>query len=360
MITLDAVGGVWRYALDLASALHQEGIRCLLVGSGPAPEERHWAECRRAHAELVWTGEPLDWLAKDESELEPVAGCLAQIAADRQIDLVHLNLPSQAVGFPAGLPLVVASHSCVGTWWEAVRGDELPQAWQWQRRRNQAGLERADLVLTPSQSHADALARIHGPIPNLKVVHNATSLPNTVEAKADMVLSAGRWWDEGKNGRVLDQAAARSPWPVVMPGALTGPNGQSMAFEHAAAPGEVPAATMRTMMRRTAIFAAPSLYEPFGLAVLEAAASGAALILSDIPTFRELWSDAALFVSPHDPDGWSDAIRSLATDATARWSLAERARNRARLYSSQRQVSGILDAYRLAMQRHAFVDMAAR
>ena len=39
-------------------------------------------------------------------------------------------------------------------------------------------------------------------------------------------------------------------------------------------------------------------YEPFGLAVLEAAQAGCALVLSDIPTFRELWDGAAMFVPP--------------------------------------------------------------
>ena len=52
------------------------------------------------------------------------------------------------------------------------------------------------------------------------------------------------------------------------------------------------------MMARTAVFVSPALYEPFGLAVLEAAQAGCALVLSDIPTFRELWDGVALFVAP--------------------------------------------------------------
>ena len=56
-------------------------------------------------------------------------------------------------------------------------------------------------------------------------------------------------------------------------------------------------------MARAAIFVSSSVYEPFGLAVLEAAGSGAALVLSDIPTFRELWDEAALFAPPGDAAG---------------------------------------------------------
>jgi hypothetical protein len=48
------------------------------------------------------------------------------------------------------------------------------------------------------------------------------------------VLSAGRWWDEGKNGAVLDAAAAHTGWPVVMAGPLDGPNGQHFSGHHAA------------------------------------------------------------------------------------------------------------------------------
>ena len=90
-------------------------------------------------------------------------------------------------------------------------------------------------------------------------------------------------------------------------------------------------------MRRAAIFAAPSRYEPFGLAVVEAAIAGAALVLADIPTFRELWSDAALFVSPDNGVGWSRALATLANDPELRAQLSERSGARARQFTLARQ-----------------------
>ena len=42
---------------------------------------------------------------------------LVAIARDWGADLLHLNLPSQAAGFPDGMPVVVTSHSCLATWW---------------------------------------------------------------------------------------------------------------------------------------------------------------------------------------------------------------------------------------------------
>jgi glycosyltransferase involved in cell wall biosynthesis len=53
-------------------------------------------------------------------------------------------------------------------------------------------------------------------------------------------------------------------------------------------------------LARAAVYAAPSRYEPFGLAPLEAALSGCALVLSDISPFRELWEDSAVFFANND------------------------------------------------------------
>src|SRR3546814_16818778 len=69
-------------------------------------------------------------------------------------------------------------------------------------------------------------------------------------------------------------------------------------------------ASMAAWRERAGIFVSPSLYEPFGLAVLEAAMSGCALLLSDIPTFRELWDGAAVFTPAGDSDALADRLRS--------------------------------------------------
>jgi glycosyltransferase involved in cell wall biosynthesis len=98
-------------------------------------------------------------------------------------------------------------------------------------------------------------------------------------------------------------------------------------------------------MRRSAIFAAPSRYEPFGLAVVEAAISGAALVLADIPTFRELWGDAALFVSPDDSGGWCRALIELAEDIGLRRRLSAEARARARQFTLSRQSAQLYALY---------------
>lgn len=346
LMTLDAVGGVWRYAVDLASSLAGQGISCLLVGFGPQPEVSQRAEVSRIPGvELVWAAGPLDWLAERESDLDLVRDELIRLAATWQPDLLHLNLPSQAVGLPDHLQVVVASHSCIATWWAAVRGDALPESWAWQVRRNRLGFERARMVLAPSHSHAEALREVYGHMNHISVVPNA-SAPASAPAERDrLVLAAGRWWDEGKNARVLDAAADGAPWPVLMVGSCHGPNGQSVMLRHAVAHGPAPAEELLRLMQRAAIFASPSSYEPFGLAVLEAAHRGAALVLADIPTFRELWEGAALFVPARQPDAYRQAFRRLAEDEALRESLASSARAQAENLTPGRQLDALLRSY---------------
>ena len=66
------------------------------------------------------------------------------------------------------------------------------------------------------------------------------------------------------------------------------------------------------------IVVSASRYEPFGLAALEGARSGAPLVLSDIATYRELWRGAALFFNPQDPDDLARCINRLARDEKLR------------------------------------------
>ena len=134
-----------------------------------------------------------------------------------------------------------------------------------------------------------------------------------------------------------------------MAGAVEGPLGQRFAATSAQMLGPLDAAAVRSEMDRAAVFAAPSIYEPFGLAVLEAALSRAALVLADIPTFRELWGGAAMFADPHDPSAFARAIDALASDDSLRRDLAARARSRAASFTIERQTTLLMEAYAGAM-----------
>jgi glycosyltransferase involved in cell wall biosynthesis len=104
-------------------------------------------------------------------------------------------------------------------------------------------------------------------------------------------------------------------------------------------------------MSQRPVFVSAALYEPFGLAVLEAAQSGCPLVLSDIPTFRELWGEAALFVPARDDQAFSDAIRGLLEDEDGRIALGRAARRRARRFGVAAVARGMLAVYGRLLDR---------
>ncbi len=90
---------------------------------------------------------------------------------------------------------------------------------------------------------------------------------------------------------------------------------------------------------RDALFASarclvlPSVYEGFGLPLLEAMARGLPCISSTAPAFEEVAGDAALHVAPGDAEGWATAIEKVLTDEGLAGRLEEAGRQRARRYS---------------------------
>ncbi|HET7884389.1 MAG TPA: glycosyltransferase family 4 protein, partial [Acetobacteraceae bacterium] len=209
MMTVDAVGGVWRYAVDLAHALQRVGAECLLVGLGPAPSEIQRRECDARGIALTWTDEPLDWM-EEEAALDGTGDALVALAREWGADVLHLNAASQAAGMPCALPVVVTSHSCVATWWAAVKGTPLPPGWRWQQALTARGLARADAVMVPTASHGRAIADVYGTGVRRHIVANATDDAEASGERRACVLAAGRWWDAAKNVRTLDAAAAVS------------------------------------------------------------------------------------------------------------------------------------------------------
>jgi glycogen synthase len=180
------------------------------------------------------------------------------------------------------------------------------------------------------------------------VIHNGRSEASFAPAvKEPCVLSAGRLWDEAKNLAALERAAPDVPWPVYVAGDDRSPDGSSSDAQtrHTRPLGRLDEREMAGWLSRASIYALPARYEPFGLSALEAALSGCALVLGDIPSLREVWGDDAWFVPPDDAGRLADAIRTLVHSPTLRNEMARRASVRARRYTPQRMAAQYVAAY---------------
>lgn len=348
LMTADSVGGVWQYALGLAGGLRAHGVRTTIAVLGPAPSADQQAMAKAAGADLVVTGLPLDWTASHQSEVKEAGQSIARLATQIRPDLIHLNAPALAADGQFDVPVVAACHSCVATWWQAVKGGALPENFIWRTELVQRGYAAASKLLAPTRAFAQATAETYDLAQPPVVVRNGRrALQGETNVHSDIfVFTAGRFWDEGKNFAAIDRMAARLSIPVLAAGPLHGPNAARIEARHAKALGRLSDEDVAQYLSKQPIFVSTALYEPFGLAVLEAAQAGCALVLSDIPTFRELWEDAALFIDPKDESVAADAVEHLAQDSDARSILAQAARKRAEAYTVEAMSGGVLSAYR--------------
>jgi glycogen synthase len=341
LLTTDTAGGVWSYTEELVDALAARGHRVHLVSFGgePRPEHRAWLAAR---PDLPFTAlpHPLEWMPEPEPMLSASVDALREVAERAVPDVIHLNQFFPAA-FEIGAPKLVVAHSDVVSWWRAVRGEEPPEDAWFRRYRGwvEAGLAGADARAAPSAWMAAQAERIYG-AGSVRVVHNARSPERFAPgdgAREPRVVAVGRLWDEGKG--VVDLAAAAERLQrdggsahVTVAGPAQHPGGgadfptDTPGLRWA---GILPAAELNDLLARSAVYAATSRYEPFGLAPLEAALAGCALVMADIPTFRELWKDAALFYPPGDADTLAEILRTLLADADRRAALAAAARRRA-------------------------------
>lgn len=348
-MTADAVGGVWTFALDLAAGLARHGVATSLVTLGPPPDA-----AQRAAAAMIpglglrCTGLPLDWTAADARQLAAVAPTLAALARSEGVELLHLHAPSLAADLRAPVPVIASCHSCVTTWWRAVHGAALPLPpyLAWRSALTRRGALEADLLVAPTEAFAAAFTRAYALPSSPRVVRNGRRDLGAPDRAEDIVLTAGRLWDAGKNVAALDRAAALLPVPVLAAGPARGPGNASFEPRSLRLLGSLPEAALRALMARGPVFVSPARYEPFGLAVLEAAQAGCALVLSDIPSFRELWDGAARFV-PADDEGETLAaeIRALLQDREQRAALRAAARERSRRYGVEAMAAGMLRLY---------------
>jgi glycosyltransferase involved in cell wall biosynthesis len=344
LMTCDAVGGVWQYANDLAAALAREGTSVVLAVLGPWDREGTQG---RDGVKVLPTGLPLDWLAAGPDEVLAAGRAVAALAVEHDVDLVHLNSPALAAAGPFPAPVIAVAHGCVGTWFAAADGAVTPSELAWHEQLMLAGLLAADVVIAPSASYATAVQRHYGLPSTPLVVHNGRT-PATAPtiASADHVLTAGRLWDRAKNTRLLDAIAARLPVPLRAAGPTTAPHGETVVTSHLQLLGTLDADALAAEYAAAPVFVSAASFEPFGLAVLEAAQAGCPLVLADIATFRELWTGAALFVPEQDADAYLMAIARIRTEPGLRTHLGEAARLRAARYTTAAMAQGTLAIYR--------------
>jgi glycosyltransferase involved in cell wall biosynthesis len=304
---------------------------------------------------LVSSEYKLEWMEDPWEDVAEAGEWLLELEDQVCPDIIHLN--GYAHGdLPWKAPVVMVAHSCVYSWFDAVKGHRPADGWRVYRQNVIKGISAADCIVAPSSAMLRALRKHYGDLPNSTVIYNGISPAPLAEGvkKEPLILSAGRVWDAAKNIELLARCADSLSWPVYVAGETQRPGGHGVPPSLRSVRYLGPLARKRLMrwFQRAAIFALPARYEPFGLSALEAARSGCALVLGDIPSLREIWDGAACFVSPDDHRRLQDTLEQLSGDETVRSGLAVRGRKRATQLTSERMVWRYLLLYERICQSH--------
>ena len=237
---------------------------------------------------------------------------LAARRAARTADVVHAHwLPSAAVGLLTGKPVVAQVW---GTDVELAR--RVP-------RLARAVLRRADVVVAPSSSLADATRALGVEV--VRVVPSGVDVPEHVGAEDDppFVLFAGRLSPEKG---VLELVEAADGLPLVVVG--DGP----LRDRVPGARGFVAHDELERLYDRSAVVAVPSHREGFGVVCAEAMAHARPVVASAVGGLLDLVADGetGLLVRPGDVAALRAALEKLLADETLRRRLGAAGRERVR------------------------------
>ncbi|HEU5078954.1 MAG TPA: glycosyltransferase family 4 protein [Opitutaceae bacterium] len=348
LMTTDTVGGVWNYALELCRNLSASSVEILLatMGAPPRAEQRDAARGIPGVA-LRESDFALEWMQDPWTDVARASEWLWELEQEFQPDVVHLNGYVHGT-VPWTAPTLMVGHSCVLSWWEGVKGEPAPANWARYREAVSHGLNAAHVVVAPTDWMAGELVRLYQLPRRPRVIHNGRdpSRYDSITAKEDFVLGVGRLWDEAKNLQALAEIAGDLPWRVRLVGDMRSPDGASRAFAGVESLGYARESAVAELMARAALYVMPAKYEPFGLSILEAALSGCALVLGDIPPLREVWGDAAIFVPPGSATALRARCIELIHDDAKRRALGEKARRRALHFTARKMSAAYLSCYR--------------
>jgi glycogen(starch) synthase len=358
LVTADSLSGSWTYTRELVTGLVTRGVRVTLVSFGeiPLPNQTAWMD--RLHGlEYRPTAFRLEWMDEAPQDLPWSAEFLATLVRELRPDVLHLHQFCHG-DLPVDVPRVIMAHGDLISWGQAVQGC-TPGPTRWLNRYRDTvirGIAAADAVVASSAWMLDTLRTTY-----IRPRREAVIYPgrnpiffNPYVSKEDSVLSVGRLIDAGKQVSLLTQYS--HPFPVCIVGAeqtvpvpripIRADIKVSTSQSSVAIRGPQTEAQLRALYSRAAVYAATPRYDPLGMAPLDAAFSRCAIVANDIPSFREVWGDAALYFRTNDAHSLAATLRNLDADHALRRAYADRAFARAReRFTAKRMIDDYLELY---------------
>ena len=353
LMTADTVGGVWTYTLELVRALASSGTQVALATMGQKLSAQQQEEAAQLTNLTIYESDyKLEWMENPWEDVEKAGSWLLQLRDEVQPDIIHLNGMTHAA-LDWGKPVLVVVHSCVLSWWQAVKDEQAPKQWHKYKEMVQLGLQAADMVVAPTQAMLHQAQQLYGPFKHSAVIYNGRGQHYfQFGRKEPFVFSLGRVWDEAKNVSMLAHIASDLQWPVYIAGDDTHPiTGERIDLENVHFLGQLSNEEVSDWLSRASIYTLPAKYEPFGLTILEAAMSGCALVVGKTESLVEIWGNAARYVDPKSADELRDTINNLIEDEFSRNIMACRSVKRSHGYTAEIMAQDYNQLYRQILKQ---------
>ncbi len=304
-----------------------------------------------------WT--PLAWAFLDRP---PVEHWL-----DKPVDVVH----AASLGYPIATrkPYVVSIHDIGPLTHPEFFSNTSP--WIMKRSLNQA-LKKADAIICVSGSTADELESYVGYrlSDRIEIVHEGvvpfffdkgnpdclSTLKNLPAPGVPFILVTGKISPRKNIVRII-QALSKIIDQVPHHLLLVGGSGWDMGDVYKATNnpalvdrihlvGYVTDDQLRALYNSASLYVHPSLYEGFGLTVLEAMAAGCPVITANVYSLPEVAGDAALLIDPYNINEIADAIKTVCLDETMAENLCKRGLERAGIFTWDKCAEKVAGVYR--------------
>jgi glycogen synthase len=353
LMTTDNLGGVWTYSIELLSEFEKNNIyTALAIMGSPLTQSQRKQLAKLKKVKVYHSEYKLEWMEDPWEDVDMAGEWLLTIRDEFHPDLVHLN--SYTFGaLNWGVPVIVIAHSDVISWWKSVLNCPHPNRLNEYLKRVKFGLENSNWIVAPSKNMLKKINEIYGNFINQGVIYNGRSKEHIVKSeKQKLIFSMGRLWDTAKNVSLLIKAAPMLKWKVKLAGNPQHPITNELTVHgNVDFLGGLTETEVFEYLSISSIFIHPARYEPFGLAPLEAALSGCALVLGDIDSLKEVWEDSALYVDTDDSKSVVDVVNRLINDEDLLMEYSQKANERAQKYTTGKMFSEYMEIYKNILNR---------
>ncbi len=344
LLTTETEGPLWTFTFELVRALRAFEIRVAIAAFGPPIPVADRQELRAMEHVSLHMAER--FAEPDDALDERAAGdWLMALEAAVMPDVVHVNLPWHTrLAWMA--PVILTAHP---QYFPEAGSSRFFAAWRGDTGR---AVQAADLVTAASQAIIDRLEDRFGAFRGAEpVAYGRDALAFAPVRKEDLILSVGNLPAFSKDP-AYEAAARRVAWPLYVAGRPGSHDPEEYRpLDTRTIPASEPA-DWAHWASRAALCVSLELDESSTFQELAAALSGCALVLSDTPSHRETWGDAALYVQAPGPlDSLLRVLGALTHDPALVQAQGQRARRRATQFSAARMAAQYMERYEEALRR---------